>query len=203
MKIAVLGASGAAGRAVVERALQQGILVHALVRSPDKLAAAQGLTAFVGEALKEADVRRAIHDVDVVVTALRMSRGSPQAVCSEAAKVLVRAMSDVGPSRLIAVSAHGAGDTRRSFLVRVMRALLAAEMRDKDVMEDVIAASGLDWTILRPGPLTNRPGTGSYQAGPDQAISWRSRIARQDLARCIVDLASRPAPTPRTVTVTG
>jgi uncharacterized protein YbjT (DUF2867 family) len=53
---------------------------------------------------------------------------------------------------------------------------------DKDVAEQIVRASGLDWTIVRPGGLTNGPATGRYHVLADPA-SWRAGvISRADVA---------------------
>jgi uncharacterized protein YbjT (DUF2867 family) len=52
-------------------------------------------------------------------------------------------------------------------------------------MEDVIRASGLDWTLVRASRLTDRPGTGHYRVSPDYPPPGGWKIARADVARFI------------------
>jgi uncharacterized protein YbjT (DUF2867 family) len=55
-------------------------------------------------------------------------------------------------------------------------------------MEDVIRASGLDWTLVRATRLVNRPGTGRYRVSPDYPPRGGSKIARADVAHFIATL---------------
>jgi uncharacterized protein YbjT (DUF2867 family) len=64
--------------------------------------------------------------------------------------------------------------------------LLKRVYDDKDVQESIIKSSGLDWTIVRPGLLTNRPATGQYRVltAPNE---WRfGTISRADVADFLV-----------------
>ncbi|MGL4397430.1 MAG: NAD(P)H-binding protein, partial [Hyphomicrobium sp.] len=57
---------------------------------------------------------------------------------------------------------------------------------DKDIAEDIIAKSGLEWTIVRPGGLTNGALTGRYQALADRK-DWKSGfISRADVGDFLV-----------------
>ena len=65
-------------------------------------------------------------------------------------------------------------------------ALLKRVYDDKDVQEQIIKSSGLDWTITRPGLLTNRPVTGRYRA-LTASKDWRGgAISRADVADFLV-----------------
>lgn len=62
---------------------------------------------------------------------------------------------------------------------------------DKRRMEDVVRASGLDWTIVRPPRLTDGPRTGTYRTATDRNVRGGLRLSRADLAdyvlRCLTD----------------
>ena len=92
-------------------------------------------------------------------------------------------MMSQGVRRLLAVSAHGAADSHdHSLYVLAVWAMLAPKMRDKEGMEALIRAVGLDWTIVRPPALTNGPHTGTYRAGTDLKVRLTSKVSRADLA---------------------
>ncbi len=80
----------------------------------------------------------------------------------------------------------------RSLFSLAVWASVADKMRDKEAMEALIRASGVDWTIIRPPALTDGPRTGTYRTGTDLKIRLTSRISRADLA----DFALREAATP-------
>jgi putative NADH-flavin reductase len=115
---------------------------------------------------------------------------------SEATRILVSAMESQRVKRLICVTGFGAGDSRSSigFLQRVpFRLILGRAYDDKSVQELMIKNSSLDWTIVRPGVLTNGSRTGRYEI-LGEASQWRNgTISRKDVAdfpvRQIEDLA--------------
>jgi uncharacterized protein YbjT (DUF2867 family) len=58
---------------------------------------------------------------------------------------------------------------------------------DKDRQEAIIRESGLDWTIVRPAVLNDRPARGSVRALTDLSGFQGGRIAREDVAAFILD----------------
>jgi uncharacterized protein YbjT (DUF2867 family) len=58
-------------------------------------------------------------------------------------------------------------------------------MKDKEAQEALVRASGLDWTIVRPGGLTDGPRTGSYRFGMDASLT-AGRVTRADVADFIL-----------------
>jgi uncharacterized protein YbjT (DUF2867 family) len=99
-------------------------------------------------------------------------------------------MKITGVKRLIAVTGLGAGDSRGHggiiYDSVVFPLLLKRVYDDKDVQEWIIGSSGLDWTIVRPGLLTNRPATGRYRI-LTATEDWRfGVISRADVADFIV-----------------
>ena len=65
---------------------------------------------------------------------------------------------------------------------------LKHQFADFRAMESVVRSSGLDWTILRPPRLTDRPGTGKYQIRRELNVRGSAFISRADLARAILAL---------------
>ena len=109
---------------------------------------------------------------------------------SRSTRILVDAMKAAGVKRLIAVTGLGAGDSRGhgGFLYDavVFPLLLKRVYDDKDMQELIIKSSGLDWTIVRPGLLTNGPATGQYRV-LTAPKDWRfGTISRADVADFIV-----------------
>ena len=109
---------------------------------------------------------------------------------SQSTRIIVDAMKAAGVKRLIAVTGLGAGNSRGHggiiYDSVVFPLLLKRVYDDKDVQEWIIKSSGLDWTIVRPGLLTNRPATGHYRI-LTAAGDWRfGTISRADVADFIV-----------------
>lgn len=114
-QIALLGATGLTGRAVLELALERGVAVRALVRREDALAPRDGLTVIVGDATDEATVRRAIGDAPLVISALGPREGERGEVSALATAHLIRALAHT-ERRLAIVSSAAvarAGDAPR------------------------------------------------------------------------------------------
>jgi putative NADH-flavin reductase len=190
MRIAILGGTGRIGGDLLGWALDAGHSVHALARQPGALPARPGLTVTRGDALDAAAVAEVIDGAGAVLSALG-PRGAraPSGLLGGAALNIVGAMRKTAARRLICVSAAGAyitGDPDTGWLVKeVLPRALARPFADVRQMENVIRESGLDWTLVRPVRLVNRPGTGRYRVRPDYPPPRGRTIARADVAHFI------------------
>jgi putative NADH-flavin reductase len=151
--------------------------------------------ALSGNALDRDTLQNAVQDVDVVIQTLGVDV-SPRVIFegttlfSESTRILADVMKAAGLKRLIAVTGLGGGDSRGHggllYDAVVFPLLLKRVYDDKDVQEWIIRSSGLDWTIVRPGLLTDRPASGRYcilTASKD----WRfGAISRADAADFLV-----------------
>lgn len=194
MRVVVLGATGATGRHVVSTGLSRGHEVVALVRRPRSFSPADRLSEVVRADLDdEVTLASALTGADVVISTLGGAVRGPTTVCTDGVRSLVPAMDRARITRLIAVSAHGVGDSRdRSLYALAVWAGVADRMRDKETMEPIVTGSGLDWTIVRPPALNDTPAVGRYQVGADLPIRLWSSIGRADLADFLVDEAEQP-----------
>ena len=105
MKVAVLGATGGTGRAIVAEARRQGHAVTALVRSEAKAANLVGATLVTGDARDETALAHAIEDCDAVISALGtpMSPFREITLLSTATAALVRVMERPRVRRLVCI----------------------------------------------------------------------------------------------------
>jgi putative NADH-flavin reductase len=198
-RILVIGASKGIGREVASQALSAGYSVRAMARNANALQlTSDRLDRFCGDARNPGDIDAALADVDVVVQALGIPLNldmfaKPVTLFSEATRVLVPAMEKAGVERLICVTGYGAGDSRQSIncLQRLpFKLLLANAYDDKSIQEDLITASSLNWTIVRPGVLTSHGKSGSYKV-LEEPSKWRNGIiSRADVADFIVSQIS-------------
>lgn len=191
-KVLVIGASRGIGLATVRALLAAGHNVRAMARNARDIPIDDArLEKLDGDALDKPAVERAIRGIDVVIQSIGAAI-TPEVILmgttlfSKATRVLVDAMRAADVRRLVMVTGFGAGDSRGKggFLyASVMFPLLLKRIYDdKDVAEQIVRASGLDWTIVRPGGLTNGPATGRYQVLLDPS-SWRAgMISRADVA---------------------
>ncbi len=207
-KILVLGATGGTGRLIVAQSLARGYDVTALVRSPGKAKSLPGAKLVVGDARDPKVLREVLRGRDAVVSAL----GTPASpfrevmLLSEVTRTLVGAMRDEGVARLVAVTGIGAGDSRGhggfAFDRLILPLLLRHVYADKDRQEDIVRQSGLDWVLVRPTVLSNKPGRGAVRALVDLAGFHGGSIAREDVARFVLDQVETDAWIGRTPLIT-
>lgn len=185
MKLVIFGATGGTGLEVVKQALAAGHAVTALARSPDKLSLGNpALTVVQGDVLDPSAVERVVAGVDAVICSLGNTANNPDFVVSSGTQVIVDAMQKLAVRRLIVVSSIGVGDSKDQvpfFFKALMKTVLKKAMQDKERQEQIVRASGLDWTIVRPGGLTDGPQTGVYKSGTDPKIT-AGQVSRADVA---------------------
>lgn len=199
--ILIIGASRGIGLETVKAGLAAGHEVRAFARSAAGIPITDArLTKIAGDALSPNDIGKALQGVDAVIQTLGVA--SPKdlifgtTLFSNSTRVLVDAMGKAGVKRLIAVTGAGAGNSRGRinplYDHLMFPVLLQRVYSDKDIAEDAIANSTLDWTIVRPGMLTNRAPTGRYKALTDMK-DWRGgAISRADVADFLIkQLADR------------
>lgn len=194
LKIGIVGASGATGRYVVATALERGHLVTACVRRSATFAEQERLTEAIWPDVTDTRaLTGALAGADVVISTLGGAASGPTTVCTDGIRTTLTAMTATGVTRLIAVSAHGVRETRdQSLYSLAVWAGVADRMRDKETMEPLITASGLEWTIVRPPKLSNRPATGHSRIGTDLPIRLWSSVGRADLAAFLIAEAETP-----------
>jgi len=195
-KVLIIGASRGIGLETVKAALLAGHNVRALARSAARIPIQNpGLDRVAGNALDSSAIRSNLDGVDVVVQTLGVDV-APRSIFerttlfSQSTRIIVDAMKAAGVKRLIAVTGLGAGNSRGHggiiYDSVVFPLLLKRVYDDKDVQEWIVRSSGLDWTIVRPGLLTNRPVIGRYRI-LTAAHDWRfGLISRADVADFIV-----------------
>ncbi|REJ08514.1 NAD(P)-dependent oxidoreductase [Microbacterium bovistercoris] len=189
MRIAVLGATGRTGRAVVSAALDAGHEIVAYVRRPEAVVRADGVRA-VGGALDDVDaMAAALTDCDAVAVALGTTVTRPMApVLRTAMPAVIEACRVAGVRRVIVLSALGVGETLISvrFPYRlVVRTALLAPFHDHVAGEGLLAGSGLEWTTIHPGLLGDGAATTDpvvVDAATRRAMPGWPRTERADVA---------------------
>ena len=187
MKLVVLGATGGTGFEIVRQALEHGHSVTAFVRSPDRLKLFQHrITIEQGDLLNAAELERVIQGHDAVVSGF-----GPRVPVSKAdanlrqrfALALTSAMRNAGVRRAVVESV--------AFLFKnsivppaylLGRLFFPSTIADAFAMERVLGQSELDWTIVRPPELTDKPYTGKYRVREDHLPPFGFKISRADVA---------------------
>ncbi len=197
MKIAVFGATGIVGKAVVNEALKKGHEVTVLTRNAKKVATRhERLYVIEGDVTDRSIVHNVLKGQEAVIQTLRIGGkgdGKPTTFVSEANKIIMAEMEQMNVKRLVAISVIGAGDSL-TFLPWIYRKLVLplfmkwfqAVIDDKNRMEPMIMKSGLDWTIVRYTTVKERPATGKVNATLD-GKGLNFSISAADMAVFIVN----------------
>lgn len=194
MRILVIGATGGTGRQLVAQALERGHDVTAFVRSPRKLRIEHPrLAVATGDVLDPASIEAAVRGQDSVVCALGHKRWFyPTRILSEGTRNVVQAMESYGVRRLVVETSLSVGDSFGRmglyYTLFTIPVILPWYFWDKLRQERVVRASRLDWTIVRPGSLTNGRRRGVVRHGPRVgSFLWTVRISRADVAAFMLD----------------
>jgi uncharacterized protein YbjT (DUF2867 family) len=191
MDIAIAGGHGRIARHLTRLLAGRGDGVRALIRNPDHAAdvAADGAQPVVLdlEAVPAEPVADAIRGCDAVVFAAGAGPGSgagrKETVDYGAAAKLVAAAEAAGVGRYVMISAMGTDDPPDGDDV------FSVYLRAKARADDELMRSRLDWTVVRPGRLTDDAATGAVTAARHVQ---RGAIPRADVAAVIVAVLDRP-----------
>jgi uncharacterized protein YbjT (DUF2867 family) len=202
-RIVVMGGSRGIGLETVKSLLKEGHEVVAFSRGAKSLQLNDPKLAKVsGDARSESDVRTAIKGADAIIQALGLPVNlklltGPIDLFSSSTQTLVPIMESAGIRRLIAVTGFGSGDSEfaiNCFQKIPFNIIFGHAYRDKSIQENIIKKSGLDWTIVRPGVLTNGPLKPGYQVRLHQK-DWRNGIISR---AAVADYISRILNDPNT-----
>ena len=195
--VLVAGATGKTGALVVAQLQAKGYPVRAFVRDAAKAAERLGpeVEAVVGDLKDRASIAAALDGVDAIINAAgsgapAAADNMPEHVDFEGARNLADAAAAAGVGHYVLVSSMGATQDDHQ-LNRLFNNILIWKRRG----EEAVAASGIPYTIIRPGGLNDGPGneqTVIFEQGdlpgPEKAIS------RADVARvCVATLQDEEA----------
>jgi len=194
MKLMVLGATGGIGQEIVRQAAERGHEVTAFVRAPERLKSIGARFGVIqGDPLSSAQLERAIEDQDAILSGF----GPRVPIAKSDATLLHRfgvalsdAMRKVGIRRAVIVST--------AFLFKdsiipptnlVGRLFFPNMVADASEMESFFQNSGLDWTLVRPPRLTDRPRRGRFRVREGHLPGFGFMISRADVAAFMIKTA--------------
>ena len=189
MDVLVAGGHGQVALRLLKLLADRGHRGRGLIRNPDHAAdlEAVGPEPVLCD-LEADDPRPHIGAAEAIVFAAGAGPGSgperKRTVDLGAAVKLIEAARELGVARYVMVSSMGTQDVEHA--AEAMRPYLQAK-READ---DALMASGLDWTIVRPGRLTDAPGTGTVDAA--RALGRHGEITRDDTALVLAETLERP-----------
>src|SRR5215211_8238899 len=191
MEVLVIGGHGQVGLRLLRLLARNGHRSRGVIRKAEQARdlEAAGAEAVLCDLERGDDLRPHIGAADAIVFAAGAGPGSgperKRTVDYGAAVKLIEAARELGVARYVMVSSMGTFDIEQA--PEAMRPYFQAK-RDAD---DALEASGLDWTIVRPGHLTEEPGTGRVDAA--RALGRGGDVPREDVAAVIVECLDQPS----------
>lgn len=205
MKVALIGASGFVGTAVLHELLQRGHQVTAIVRHPEKVKTADKVTAVSANALDEKAISDAVTGHDAVISAYNAGWTNPDLYNEflQGSKTIQAGVKKSGVTRLIVIG--GAGSL---FIAEGVQLIDTPQFPEeykpgasaaKDYLNILKEEKELEWTFLSPA-IEMHPGTsgtkrGAYRTGLENPVfdkANKSIISVEDLAVAILDELENP-----------
>lgn len=201
MKIAIIGATGFVGSALLKEAAARNHEIVAITRHPDKVEKLPRVAATKADAADVNQLAEAIAGQDVVISAFNGGWGDPdiynkhlngsKAIVAAAKRANVRLIVVGGAGSLEVSPGHQLVDSPE-FPAEWKSGALAA----RDALDAIREEKELDWSFVSPAiHLTPGDKTGNYRLGGDQPVfdkQGESRITVGDLAAAILDEAETP-----------
>ena len=184
MDVLVAGGHGKIARHLLRLLAEHGHHGRGLIRNPDHAAdlEADGAVPVLCD-LEHDDPRPHLGAADAIVFAAGAGPGSgperKRTVDYGGAVKLIEAAEELGVRRYLIVSSIGAGDPASAS--EAMRAYQQA----KHDADEALAGSGLDWTIVRPGRLTDAPAAGTVAVA--ERLGRYGEVTREDVALVLLE----------------
>jgi putative NADH-flavin reductase len=168
MNITIIGASAGLGLETVKRGLNRNHSITTLSRTGIAIEENSSLNVIIGDATNKADVLNSIQGADALIVTLGTGKNmKATTLFSDFAKLIVEIHSENKIAvPIIFVTGFGAGESKNyvSWLVRMfLKYMLKDVYDDKTKMEEIITHSDLNWTVVRPGRLLDKPLTEKYR----------------------------------------
>ena len=202
MKILVLGATGKVGRHVVKQALASTAETSsAFMRSPEKLEDADlpkghaHLRLVQGDVADGDTVLQAAAAQDAIISAVGMTKTSAKDVLAVTAQNVIDSAQRNGVRRIVSLVGAGVEDPRdepsvgRRMMRGAMKLLVSDMLHDAERHAELLRASDLEWTLVRPPRLSDGEKKGDYRTGYLK-LGPREQISRADLAEFMLKLAT-------------
>ncbi|HSV35836.1 MAG TPA: NAD(P)-dependent oxidoreductase [Ramlibacter sp.] len=202
MKIALIGASGFIGSALLKEALARGHQVTALVTQPAKLTAAPGLTPAKADVHATDALTAQLKGHDLVLSAFSgHAQADTQDYYLRGIRSILAATRRAGVARLLVVGGAGSLEVAPGLQLLDTPQFPAAYKGTAEGARQALHLlrdeAGLDWTMLSPSAVI-APGerTGRFRLGRDTLLSneqGESRISVEDFAVAFLDEVEKPA----------
>ncbi|MCF8360560.1 MAG: NAD(P)H-binding protein [Prolixibacteraceae bacterium] len=193
MKIAIFGASGKTGVLLVSQALEQGFEVNAYVRRENALTIQHpNLKIILGNLHDEAKIKEVVRGVQAYISTLGSNSLTKHSIeFTMGIKKIVQIAVEEKINQFIYMSSIGAGESRY-YMAQPIRFLIAGiflriPLADHTQNENTIRSSPLNWTIIRPGGLSNGKRKDTLTHGSDKiTLKGNPQISRASVASFIL-----------------
>jgi len=187
MRLAIFGASGGTGQELLQQALARGDEIRALVRNPAKLTIKSNrLHVVPGDILDKTAVSTTLEGCEAALSTLGVNKLGKNTILSDGTRNIIEAMQAQQVKRFICLTSLGVGDSFNDVwwgFRWVTWTLMRNIFRDKEIQEQLVKHSSLDWIIVRPTQLVNGARTGKYSVWLGRKpAGLRDRIRRADVA---------------------
>ena len=189
MKIVIFGSTGGTGQQLVNQALALGYEVSAFARNSQMITQKhKQLMVIQGDVLNEDDVNHAVKGHDAVICALGLpSIMDNSRLREKGTKNICSAMLAQGVKRLICQSSLGTAESYKllplAYKYFIAPLFMQRLFKDHLAQEMLIKKSSSDWTIARPGVLTNGELSEVYVHGVAlDGVKLKAKISRADVA---------------------
>ena len=203
MRVALLGATGFVGSALLKEAIDRGHIVTAIVRHPEKLEKREGLTAKAGDVYDPTSLAKLIQGNDAIISAFNPGWKDPNLYDNQirGTTSIIAAIKKAGIKRVLWVG--GAGGLEIKPGVRVVDSpdlpswVKPGSLATINALDQLQKEPKLQWSYLSPS-AEMKPGqrTGKFRMGNDQLLvdaTGKSEISVQDYAVAMIDELERPA----------
>jgi putative NADH-flavin reductase len=199
MKISLFGATGPTGKYLIEDALEQGYSLSVYTRDASKLEAFKGkVEIVVGDLNNPQAMTQCIQGSAAVISALgpnSLKVVGERPVMNGVANI-ISVMKSLDVKRLIQISTAAYRDPKDGFdfkahaMVLVFKVLARKGLDDIKATAELIAGSGLDWTLVRIPNLKDAPPNDSLSVGWYGKTKLKTQLSRGNLARFLVSQIS-------------
>jgi putative NADH-flavin reductase len=202
MKIAVIGATGFVGSAIVQEALERGHEVTAIVRNPDKLTPHVNLHPKQGDVYNEGEVVRLVAGHDAVISAFNPGWTNPDIYSQQikGTQTIIDGVKKAGVKRLLFVGGAGSLEVKPGVqsvdLPEFPAEYKQGALATREALNLLRKEPNLDWSFLSPSAdLFPGQRTGKFRLGTDQLLAdsqGKSRISVEDYAMAMIDEVEKP-----------
>lgn len=202
MKIALIGATGFVGSAILKEALDRGHEVTAIVRHPEKLTPRPKLHPQKGDVYNEDEMARVVAGHDAVISAFNPGWGNQDIYNQQVkgTKAIINGVKKTGIKRLLFVGGAGSLEVKPGVQALDLPGFPAeykqGALATREALNLLRKETGLDWSFLSPS-ADIAPGqrTGKFRLGKDQMLkdaNGQSRISTEDYAMAMIDEVEKP-----------